>query len=72
MMDPNPHTIPLDRRRAQTIQRVHEAIYSKFGHQYSVQLFGSTRYGVDNARSDLDLVVIVSGHHLHNAPHLLI
>lgn len=46
--------------RARTIKRVQNAIRKKYGKKYRVQAFGSTAYGVSTAKSDLDLVVIVS------------
>lgn len=43
-----------------TIQRVQRIIQMHYGQQYMVELFGSTRYGISSASSDLDLVIIVS------------
>ncbi|KAI0066914.1 hypothetical protein BV25DRAFT_1820028 [Artomyces pyxidatus] len=44
--------------RATTLARVSAAIQRQYGMRYRVEIFGSTQYGVDSARSDLDLVVI--------------
>jgi hypothetical protein len=46
-------------RRQRTIAKVEISIRSNFGQEFSVEAFGSTRYGVDGRNSDLDLVVIV-------------
>ena len=52
-------SLPVFEARAKTILRVQQAIRKRFGNEYSVECFGSTRYGVSTATSDLDLVVIV-------------
>ncbi|KAG8942575.1 hypothetical protein FRC03_003032, partial [Tulasnella sp. 419] len=49
----------LDARSA-VIQRVIQAIQSRFSRDYTVECFGSTGYGVDTSTSDLDLVIIDS------------
>jgi hypothetical protein len=46
--------------RAETIRRIQRVIQQRYGRQYRVELFGSTRYGVSSPKSDLDLVIIVS------------
>ncbi|KAF9473471.1 Nucleotidyltransferase [Pholiota conissans] len=38
------------------------AIQKQFGTQYTVEYFGSTRYGVSHSHSDLDMVIIDPGH----------
>ncbi|KLO18255.1 hypothetical protein SCHPADRAFT_126698 [Schizopora paradoxa] len=45
-------------RRNWTIFLVNEAVRKRYGHNYHVECFGSTRYGVDSATSDLDLVIV--------------
>lgn len=35
----------------------------RFGRDFTVELFGSARYGVDDGKSDLDLVILVSVRH---------
>lgn len=45
--------------RSETLRRVQNAIRATFGYQYSVEVFGSTMYGVSSPTSDLDFVVIV-------------
>ena len=45
--------------RARTISRVQKVIKEKYGDTYFIESFGSTRYGVSSATSDLDLVVMV-------------
>ncbi|KAH9950743.1 hypothetical protein B0H21DRAFT_686033, partial [Amylocystis lapponica] len=45
-------------RRAKTVKNVSNAIKKSFGAQYNVELFGSTCYGVDSQKSDLDLVIL--------------
>ncbi|KAJ7267496.1 hypothetical protein C8J57DRAFT_1327862 [Mycena rebaudengoi] len=44
--------------RARTLFRVQDAIRRKYGKEYSVQLFGSTRYGISSSNSDLDMVLL--------------
>lgn len=51
---------PVLKERARTIYRVQAIIQKRYGQNYSVKAFGSTEYGVSTAKSDLDLVVIVS------------
>jgi predicted nucleotidyltransferase len=46
--------------RQRTITKVASAIQEHFGHEYRVQVFGSTQYGVDGQTSDVDMVVVVS------------
>jgi hypothetical protein len=46
--------------RTHTILRVQTLIQKHFNGSYKVENFGSTRYGVDKGRSDLDLVILVS------------
>jgi len=45
-------------RRNWTIARVNEVVKKHYGRNYHVECFGSTRYGVDSATSDLDLVIV--------------
>ena len=45
--------------RQQTVTKVASAIQEHFGHEYRVEVFGSTQYGVDGQTSDIDMVVIV-------------
>ena len=45
--------------RQQTVAKVASAIQEHFGHQYRVDVFGSTQYGVDGQTSDIDMVVVV-------------
>jgi DNA polymerase sigma len=52
-----PHSAVIN-LRSQTIRRVQRVI-DRYGEQYTVELFGSTRYGVSSLTSDLDLVVVV-------------
>ncbi|GLB41090.1 putative RNA uridylyltransferase activity [Lyophyllum shimeji] len=47
-------------RRLDTVSRVQSAIQKRFGNEYTVELFGSIRYGVSLPKSDLDLVIIDS------------
>ncbi|KAF8576340.1 hypothetical protein K439DRAFT_1640587 [Ramaria rubella] len=49
---------PVLAARQKTILRVQNAIRNRFGPEYSIELFGSTRYGVSSATSDLDLVIM--------------
>ncbi|KAJ6567718.1 hypothetical protein DFH09DRAFT_918693 [Mycena vulgaris] len=44
--------------RRTTLYKVQSAIRQKYGKKYSVELFGSTRYGISSASSDLDMVVL--------------
>lgn len=46
--------------RFKTIKRIQDIIQYRYGRQYTVEAFGSTRYGVSLPSSDLDLVIIVS------------
>ncbi|PBK71449.1 hypothetical protein ARMSODRAFT_1083602 [Armillaria solidipes] len=46
------------RQRKATVTRVQNIIQKEFGDIYSVEQFGSTRYGISSANSDLDLVLI--------------
>ncbi|KAG7440441.1 uncharacterized protein BT62DRAFT_583201 [Guyanagaster necrorhizus] len=46
------------RHRKDTVRRVQDIIRQEFGSMYSVEQFGSTRYGISSANSDLDLVLI--------------
>jgi hypothetical protein len=55
-------------RRSDTIRRLQRIIQAEFGSQYTVQAFGSTEYGVDNFKSDLDLVLLVSTRIWDSAP----
>jgi len=43
--------------RQLTIQKVEQVIRQKFGARFTVECFGSTRYGVDSGTSDLDMVI---------------
>ena len=55
-------TVPRQRvreMRQRTVAKVASAIQDHFGREYRVEVFGSTRYGVDGQTSDLDMVVIV-------------
>jgi DNA polymerase sigma len=45
--------------REQTVAKVASCIQNNFCHEYRVEVFGSTQYGVDGQTSDLDMVVIV-------------
>lgn len=45
--------------RQRTITKVASAIQGHFGHEYRVEVFGSTQYGVDGQTSDVDMVVVV-------------
>ena len=47
------------RARKSTLLRLRNLVYRNYGDGYTVELFGSTRYGVSSANSDLDLVLIV-------------
>lgn len=38
---------------------VQDALQKAFGTDYRVELFGSTRYGISSAKSDLDMVLLV-------------
>lgn len=40
------------------IQRVNHTIQAEFGRKYRVEVFGSSRYQVDNPSSDVDLVIV--------------
>jgi len=54
-------TVPRQRvreMRQRTVAKVASAIQDHFGREYRVEVFGSTRYGVDGQTSDLDMVVI--------------
>ncbi|KIM43655.1 hypothetical protein M413DRAFT_443561 [Hebeloma cylindrosporum] len=65
---PRPHRRPLiriddtridvTRMRLGVKTRVEQAIQGTFGRKYTVEFFGSTRYGVSHLDSDLDMVVI--------------
>jgi len=44
--------------RQQAIAKVASAILEHFGHEYRVEVFGSTQYGVDGQTSDIDMVVV--------------
>ncbi|KAK0444215.1 uncharacterized protein EV420DRAFT_1007345 [Desarmillaria tabescens] len=46
------------RQRRETVKRVQNIIRQEYGNMYSVEQFGSTRYGISSANSDLDLVLI--------------
>lgn len=48
------------RARRTTIERVQTVLNMAFGGGYEVKNFGSTAYGIDHAKSDLDLVLLVS------------
>ena len=45
--------------RSSAIKNVQKSIQKRYGNRYQVECFGSTRYNVDNAGSDLDLVIVV-------------
>ncbi|KAF7968865.1 hypothetical protein HWV62_29190, partial [Athelia sp. TMB] len=51
-------TVVGDRRH--TLARVQAAVSWRYGDTYTVQMFGSAAYGVCDAKSDLDLVIVVS------------
>ncbi|KAJ7905035.1 hypothetical protein B0H13DRAFT_1620245 [Mycena leptocephala] len=54
--------VPQDSVRAsrrQTLFSVQDAIRKACGNEYRVELFGSTRYGISSAKSDLDMVILV-------------
>ncbi|KAK7050439.1 hypothetical protein R3P38DRAFT_2686481 [Favolaschia claudopus] len=59
---PDPSSIELDpaviATRKQTLDAVEEAIQAAWGPEYTVELFGSTRYGISKANSDLDMVIL--------------
>lgn len=55
---PNSADVQTRRRIIATVTNV---IQRRFGSKYTVQCFGSTVYGVDTARSDLDMVIMVGG-----------
>jgi DNA polymerase sigma len=59
MKDTRPSENVIQARKA-TISRLNTTINSAFGGGYLVKSFGSTVYGIDHAKSDLDLVVLVS------------
>jgi DNA polymerase sigma len=40
------------------LERLSDAIRSRYGPQYTLHLFGSIAYGVSNERSDLDVSVV--------------
>ncbi|KAF7979337.1 hypothetical protein HWV62_42757 [Athelia sp. TMB] len=44
--------------RRHTLARVQEAVSWRYGDTYTVQMFGSAAYGVCDAKSDLDLVIV--------------
>ncbi|KAJ7182663.1 hypothetical protein C8R43DRAFT_1228986 [Mycena crocata] len=44
--------------RKKTLASVQEAIQARYGAQYTVQLFGSARYGISSPSSDLDMVIM--------------
>ena len=46
--------------RQMTLDAVQRVIRKNYGNEYSVELFGSTRYGISSASSDLDMVILVS------------
>jgi DNA polymerase sigma len=55
-------TVPRQRireMRRQTVAKVESSIQDHFGHEYRIEVFGSTQYGVDGQTSDLDMIVIV-------------
>lgn len=59
---PVQHHVFQDRQR--TVRSIERVIQSRFGAKYRVACFGSTCYGVDNAQSDLDLVVVVRPYYI--------
>ncbi|KAL6300361.1 hypothetical protein BKA93DRAFT_536376 [Sparassis latifolia] len=58
------------RQREKTRRRVNELIKSKFGKEYSVVPFGSTCYGTDSAKSDLDFVILDPQRPAGLSPHI--
>ncbi|KAJ7254667.1 hypothetical protein B0H12DRAFT_1114727 [Mycena haematopus] len=54
--------------RKQTLFAVQNAIQSAFGREYTVELFGSTRYGISSPKSDLDMVILDPHHPYGGAP----
>ncbi|KAJ7363790.1 hypothetical protein DFH08DRAFT_837577 [Mycena albidolilacea] len=54
--------------RRQTLFMVQDAIQKAFGTDYRVELFGSTRYGISSAKSDLDMVLLDPHHPYGAAP----
>ncbi|KAJ7472262.1 hypothetical protein B0H11DRAFT_1729327 [Mycena galericulata] len=54
-------TLPKERvlaSRMRTLRAVEKTIRKQYGNQYSVELFGSTRYGISSPSSDLDMVIL--------------
>ncbi|RDB26847.1 Poly(A) RNA polymerase cid11 [Hypsizygus marmoreus] len=45
-------------RRSRTLELVQRTIRAKYGSRYTVELFGSIRYGVSLPSSDLDMIII--------------
>ncbi|KAJ7853540.1 hypothetical protein B0H14DRAFT_783785 [Mycena olivaceomarginata] len=54
--------------RRQTLFMVQDALQKAFGTDYRVELFGSTRYGISSAKSDLDMVLLDPHHPYGAAP----
>lgn len=55
-VSPQSNSVP---DRESIIVRVNNAIQAEFSSRYQVEVFGSSRYQVDNPSSDVDLVIIV-------------
>lgn len=49
--------------REQLVRRIEGAIQRAYGSRYTVEVFGSSRYGMDKGDSDLDLVICVRAIH---------
>ncbi|KAF8528409.1 hypothetical protein BU17DRAFT_80749 [Hysterangium stoloniferum] len=49
---------PVLQARKDTIDRVNRVLQKEYGSTFHVEAFGSTRYGVSTAKSDLDLILL--------------
>ncbi|KAG9003020.1 hypothetical protein FRB93_011307 [Tulasnella sp. JGI-2019a] len=54
----NMPSIKIKLARERTIKKVKGVIQNKYGSQYRIECFGSTRYGVDSDSSDLDMLIL--------------
>ncbi|KZT39847.1 Nucleotidyltransferase, partial [Sistotremastrum suecicum HHB10207 ss-3] len=57
-------------KRSHTVQKIQNIIHKRYGRKYQLEVFGSTRYGVDTESSDLDLVIIDPDRILGIEPHI--
>ncbi|KIM33063.1 hypothetical protein M408DRAFT_191465 [Serendipita vermifera MAFF 305830] len=55
-------TPEVQRHREQTIAELKRILTNRFGPQYVPALFGSSRYGVSDRQSDLDIVILDQDH----------